>query len=358
MDGRVKYLTYTPWQGQLNNTRMCFETVLVLAYLTRRCLVTPAEYRRQHEPEVDDGKFRPLHPAECFTLESLDGIVPLITREEYDAHCRPGLACQLDLAFTPGTSVFCFPKIPAPQSLEDFRLRDFAASRCHFLEITPEMEACHTLNVRNATLEHYYSFFYFSQAQDDLDCKRFVREHVRFNAAITGAAQRIAATLVTYSALHVRRNDFFQLYPQQNVPIDRLLQNVRKLASVGSRLYIATDETDKSFFAGLRAYFELYFIDDFRSLLPQDLPADSIACVEQMICALANLFIGTKLSTYSAYITRLRGYHGAADKQTYFTDGSLGSEMDDQGSPPFSWINWVLSGNPWWGREFREGWEF
>ena len=27
------------------------------------------------------------------------------------------------------------------------------------------------------------------------------------------------------------------------------------------------------------------------------------------------------------------------------------------GSPPFSWKNWMQSGNPLWGREFKEAWE-
>jgi hypothetical protein len=73
---------------------------------------------------------------------------------------------------------------------------------------------------------------------------------------------------------------------------------------------------------------------------------------------MAGIFIGTRLSTFSAYITRLRGYRGAGNLESYFTDGSPGSEMDDRGSPRFSWINWIRSGYPFWGREFREGWQF
>lgn len=353
----MRYLTYSPWPGQLNNTRMCFETALVLAYLTRRCLVLPSDYRLQHEPEVEADRFRPLHPAECFQIETLEGILPVITQEEYDA-CARAPRDQVDLAFTPGSSVFCFPKIPAPGSVEEFRLRDFAVSRSRFLEITPEMETCRTLNLKRATLEHFYMFFYFSHAQAEMECKKLVRDHVRFKTEIVDAAKRIAAALGSYCALHVRRNDFFILYPQQNILAHRLLENVKSRVPVGRRLYIATDETDRSFFECLRSCYDLFFADCFRGLLPENLPADSLACVEQTVCAFADLFIGTKLSTFSAYITRLRGYHGARDQNTYFTDGSPGNEMDDEGSPPFSWIHWLRSGNPWWGREFKEAWAF
>lgn len=356
MNGETKYLTYTPWPGQLNNTRMCFETALVLAYVTGRCLVMPKEYRRQHEPEVEAGRFRPLHPEECFQLETLGGIVPLVEREEYDRGV--GSDRCADVVLKPGTTVFCFPAAPPPGSAEAHRMGDFAASRQCILEMTREMEACRTLNIESPTLEHFYTFFYFLQPDVELACKRLVREHVRFRTAIVSAAERIAAALGNYCALHVRRNDFLRQYPEQNIPVHRILGSLRKRVPAGKRLYIATDETDERFFADLRDDYETCFLKDFAGLLPENLPAESLACVEQVVCALASLFMGTRLSTFSGYITRLRGYYGAVDKNTYFTDGSPGSEMDDRGSPRFSWTNWVRCGNPLWGREFREAWEF
>src|ERR1017187_4363160 len=69
-----RYLTYTPWPADFNNTRMCFETALVLAYIARRKLFLPA-YRLEHEPMVENGQFRPLHPGECFELERLDDLI-------------------------------------------------------------------------------------------------------------------------------------------------------------------------------------------------------------------------------------------------------------------------------------------
>jgi hypothetical protein len=127
---------------------------------------------------------------------------------------------------------------------------------------------------------------------------------------------------------------------------------------IKTRLYIATDEADKDFFSVFDARYEVCFLHDFQSMIPNGMSPASLAGLEQMICAFARVFISTRLSTFSGYITRLRGYYGAPDKQTYFTDGSPGSEMDTQGAPPFSWINWVNRGNPLWGREYKEAWEF
>src|SRR5262249_4168894 len=103
--------------------------------------------------------------------------------------------------------------------------------------------------------------------------------------------------------------------------------------------------------------YDVYFTDRVREHLPADLTAGSLACVEQEVCAAARVFVGTRLSTFSGYITRLRGYRRAEDTGSYFTDGSEGSEMDDGDNPPFSWTNWLRRGQPIWGREFREAWD-
>lgn len=319
----------------------------------------PSEYRRWGEPEVESGKYRPLHPCECFDLDSLNGIVPVLSHERYEDSLSPAQrADRVDVVFKPQTTVFCFPDIPAQGSQGAARLRDFAVTRQRFLELSCAMKTCVTLNISEPALEHFYSFFFFSQPRQAVECKRLVKDHVRFRPAIVGTGRKIAARLGSYCAVHVRRNDFIAQYPWQSMSADRILHNLRMRVPAGNRLYVASDERDRNFFAGWRTHYELCLIEDLPSLTSSDLSGPMIACIEQMICAFAETFIGTKLSTYSAYITRLRGYWGASDQNIYFTDGSPGSEIDGLGSPRFSWMNWVQSGNPLWGREFREAWEF
>jgi hypothetical protein len=353
-----KYLTYTPWPGQLNNTRMCFETALVLAYFSNRCLVMPELYKRNHQPDWEAGSFKPLHPQEYFEMENLNRVVQIVSFDEFNCRRREWpQEASVELTFEPGSAVFCFPVIPDPGSPEALRLLDFAAGRQRFLEFTAEMRRCRILHVKSPSLEHFYSFFYFLDTDDGRRSKQLVRDHVRFKPEIIATAARIAALLGRYGAVHVRRNDFFLQYGEQNLPADQILYNLESHLEAGSRLYIATDEPDKGFFSPIRSRYETYFLQNFESAIPAGTPAASLACIEQMICAFAHTFLGTRLSTFSGYITRLRGYYGAPDKNVYFTDGFPGSDMDEEGSPPFSWINWIRRGNPWWGREFREGWE-
>jgi hypothetical protein len=356
MDKETRYLTYSPWPGQLNNTRMCFETALVLAYLTSRCLVTPKAYRTQQQAEWEGGHFRPLHPEEYLDLDSLKTIVEIISHDEYERLPRDTQSDNAALVFEPGTAVFCYPAIPDLHSTDGVRLRDFAAGRHRFLELTPRLASCRTLQLRSPTLEQFYSFFY-ADGQRTQDCKRLVRDHVKFKSEIIVPATRIARALGSYGAIHVRRNDFLQQQTDQNIAGDLLLRNLSGRMPAGSRLYIATDETDKSFFRTIRNHYETYFIEDCKSALPPGMSVTHLACIEQMVCTFALAFVGTRLSTFSAYINRLRGYYGAFDKNVYFTDGSPGSQMDDEGSPAFSWTNWLRRGNPLWGREFKEGWE-
>jgi hypothetical protein len=44
-----------------------------------------------------------------------------------------------------------------------------------------------------------------------------------------------------------------------------------------------------------------------------DISRKTVGLVEQIVCASGRQFVGTKMSTFSAYIYRLRGYLGATD---------------------------------------------
>ena len=90
--------------------------------------------------------------------------------------------------------------------------------------------------------------------------------------------------------------------------------NIRHLldTSVTRLLYIATDEKDKNFFRPFQAEFQVRFLSDYteKAHLEDDyLNQNHIGMVEQTICANAHTFVGTPLSTFTGYITRMRGYY-------------------------------------------------
>ena len=90
--------------------------------------------------------------------------------------------------------------------------------------------------------------------------------------------------------------------------------NVQHLlnTSVSKLLYISTDEKNKSFFDPFREHFTIKFLTnyvDIAGLRPGRFNQNYLGMVEQIVCASAHTFIGTPLSTYTGYITRMRGYH-------------------------------------------------
>jgi hypothetical protein len=359
MNDGARYLTYTPWPGQLNNTRLCFETALILAYISGRIFVFPREYRHRDQPEWQGDTFRPLHPREFLDLENLTKIIPMISYEEYAFGTADGWQYDVtDITIDPVSTVFCYPEVPAPSSPDAQRLQEFAVGRETFLQFTPDMEACRTLNISSPLLEPFYTFFYFSDYGRELEFKRLIRDHVRFRPAIIKAGTRIAGDLDHYCALHVRRGDFFEQRPEQDLTAAQILESMKRLGLHSCKLYIASDEADRGFFAPISQCYQTYFIDHFVGCLEPGLSVEEIACIEQVVCAFADVFLGTRLSTFSSYITRLRGYYRVPNQAIHFTDGSAGSEIDDDGAPAFSWANWMRSGNPLWGREYREAWNF
>eukprot|EP00308_Calcidiscus_leptoporus_P011964 CAMPEP_0119377096 /NCGR_PEP_ID=MMETSP1334-20130426/43193_1 /TAXON_ID=127549 /ORGANISM="Calcidiscus leptoporus, Strain RCC1130" /LENGTH=694 /DNA_ID=CAMNT_0007395887 /DNA_START=232 /DNA_END=2316 /DNA_ORIENTATION=- len=176
----------------------------------------------------------------------------------------------------------------------------------------------------------------------DASIKQLLRDHVRYNDVIWDIASRVVAALrpFGYSSLHIRRNDL--QYKQVFIAAQRTLKNVRPLLEEAEPLYIATDETSASFFDAIREHHPVFQWKDFFEarggfvLRNVSVPRKLIGCIEQAICAMGRVFVGTKLSTFSSYITRLRGYIGAPDTLTYFhTQSANLNRSENERAQPF-----------------------
>lgn len=108
------------------------------------------------------------------------------------------------------------------------------------------------------------------------------------------------------------------LTPSASANVVDIWNNVKHLldANVTRLLYISTDEKNASFFDPFREVYTVKFLRDFEApagLLPQGdgkgFNQNWLGMVEQIVCSSAHTFIGTPLSTFTGYITRMRGYH-------------------------------------------------
>jgi hypothetical protein len=110
------------------------------------------------------------------------------------------------------------------------------------------------------------------------------------------------------------------------------------------------------FFMPFEKYYDTVFFSDVVGVLELQPFSHSIACIEQTVCSCANIFVGTRWSTFSGYITRLRGHRRSRNAEIYFTDGY---KLHQNRNPMerVSWSSWLEAGNQFWGREYQEGWE-
>jgi len=147
----------------------------------------------------------------------------------------------------------------------------------------------------------------------------------------------------------VRRGDF--QFTEAKVNAQAVLKAVEGVAQ-DALIYVATDERKRAFFAPLRDKYDLVFLDDLAtegSLLKAALDEDPnwAGMVEQLICGAAPVFLGTWWSTFTGYITRIRGYRGLRASTFYvlpkYRDAFVGP------SKP-------VGGAAWW-REWPTGFE-
>ena len=154
------------------------------------------------------------------------------------------------------------------------------------------------------------------------DVLRLLRDRVRYVDRVWELAAIAIAYLkpFEYSGLHIRRNEF--QYTQTRLPASASLTNVRELLVRGQTVYMATDETSPAFLAAWRAEFRVVTWRDLLvvggPLHGLEIPRMLVGLVEQAICSMSARFFGTRYSTFSSYIVRLRGFMGAPDTRSYY----------------------------------------
>ena len=324
------YVTYDPWHGDINNVRLHFESIIAVAHLLDRHIAIPEHLHRTSYEMVHP--FRPLHPSLFFDLSKLP-IVPL-------ADVEKNLSTHVIEPFQPDAKIIVHHHAPDIHAFACGRGRIYLPESADIIKLPP-------------LLTPFYAQVY-SQPELRHQTIRVVRDQFRHYAAIADAAKQIASSLGEFHAVQVRRTDFIRFHPA--VDITTITLQLAEVAPAGSPLVIATDEPDRKFFRALEARYAVkYGMDLIREAAP-NVPAYQHSAVEQNLCALAETFTGTRYSTFSAYINRLRGYHRIGDTRVRFTDGTHHRIRDTHNWPQFSWQSARRHGEALWGREFQEGW--
>ena len=132
-------------------------------------------------------------------------------------------------------------------------------------------------------------------------------------------ARGIEGIMGSFVGVHMRRGDFVELgLLQAGEDLNRVRNSIRKHLQPSEPFYLATNEHDPEVLSTFRAMGAVLWQDVLRERLVTEaidkLPTlkhmlgfeDYIGLIEQMVCARARMFIGTKCSSFTGQILNLR----------------------------------------------------
>jgi len=156
-----------------------------------------------------------------------------------------------------------------------------------------------------------------------------IRDHAHLRRDLLEVAWKIIQTIgpQNYSAVHARRQDFKLQYKTEYLEPETVSGNVQALIESNETIYLASDEGDVDFYSRFARKFpdRVVRLSNFQPLL-EGTKEWQLPMIEQLICAYGRIFVGTRLSTFSAYITRIRGHlnkkfgYSKVYSNVYFTD--------------------------------------
>lgn len=106
------------------------------------------------------------------------------------------------------------------------------------------------------------------------------------------------------------------------IPAENMLHNVGQFLPTNELVYIASDEKNASYFDPfLKRFPKVRFLKDYFDLAGlRDINPNYLGMIDQVITTRGKVFVGTWFSTFTGYITRMRGYLGYSDQSVYFGD--------------------------------------
>jgi hypothetical protein len=204
-------------------------------------------------------------------------------------------------------------------------------------------------------LNHFYTFFYFTDSTIDNYYKRFVRDLLHYVDELYCAAGKIVHALNaegTWSSLHVRRGDL--QYKEVKISGQEWYDNMKEVWKEGEVLFIATDESNKTFFDPLKKHHNLRFLDDYWDVAQLTKVKSLLGMVDTIVASHGRTFTGTWFSTFSGYINRMRGYSGYSIEDSWYSylpkkDAVREWEYPEGNYPAREWpIGWTaIDGDEW-----------
>lgn len=316
--GPPKYLAFQIDSGGWNNILMQFEIMVVLAWLTGRTIVSPPATRMYLLGE------KHLSLLDFFDRDALDRHLDVLTSEEFIT--REDLGDEL--ATHEGFHRYMSERGHSPEwnGMQNALAYPENALTARF-ELIPrlfgrrpvglvgEVEDCDILyfptNKKHRMFGVAEVFFFFGDPRDECRARTLLRDSIRYRRDIIELAEEAlqshALAGKNFGAMHIRRGDF--QYHNTRIEAERIVAHTENLFRPGQTIYVATDEQDPEFLKPLRDRYDVVTLGDLDADFVAAIPYHWLGIVETLICAAApGRFVGTRLSTFSARISILRGH--------------------------------------------------
>jgi hypothetical protein len=322
-----KYLAFGPYRSGLGNVIMSYECALAIAHITNRKLILPPTLHLTHikahskeinhslwdlfdeaatrqEFDIEDyhshpnfqGKFEQMQTSYSW-FENL----PNVVSDCYNWKVDPGESVY----WMTGSSICFVSELWRHKDSEDFKL--FAGNR-RIIDANWDYKY---LLFENNLFQNYWYIVYPGGPAERNKLKNKVNKAIRYKQSFYDTFENSLMNRIgPYNAVHVRRNDFFIQFSYSLRTVDegrKLLSQLLRVFDPNKPLYIATDESNSSFFDPVRQVFKsLYFISDIQG----DYTNLDKAILDQIICSRADEFYGIKNSTFTRRINVMRGLEG------------------------------------------------
>ena len=371
----MQYLLYKCYSGRwigISNTLMSLELAALFAGLTERLLILVDNHPpRFVSPPLD----QMLHVRLSRVTDLID--LPIAQRGTEVSYIptagrRPLASSALY------RSVFYYPE---DLDIESNDFRDFRQGRTSVFTYGHELRDISVIELTQPTLGLYSSMFY-------VDSRYRTKLHAILRGflpkrAFAQLAARVASSLGSFNAVHVRRGDA-KLHPGMSTAKRQPAEVIERLDANFDRskcLVLLTDDRQDPFFRDLLLCYkncvvlDQYIVEEFRQEF-FDLPfcdATSLAFLFQLVAAESDDFVGSMTSTFTSQIQRRRGNLGRAETFKFlwseippFTYDSRGrlqttsvplasnGEMIRMFGGPYSWNHYHRAMDPSWWREWSE----
>jgi hypothetical protein len=310
----AKYISFDSWWGGLNNIRMTYEMAAAISVITKRKLIIPPKiyclFLSEHDQKETFFDFWELFDKELF-YKYFDCV------DYYDIKEYKKYESEIQYFDTICEDVKCLPEAEHPNwgvNAETY----FTPLNVYYLNHEDKF-----IHFPRNLFGHWYHLIGGITNKDRQIIKYKLKHGLKLNSKYN-----TPSIPVPYNAIHVRSGDFHQTRPDSTVILfSNLREMVDEYLTPDKPLYIATDEDNRKLFECLNGY-TCYYLSDF-------IQTDMVSSIghDSIMCAGADLFYGSRYSTFTDYINIIRYYNGKKNCRKNLLNYKF------NGNESFSWEN-------------------